>query len=208
MVKKGFEAGPHTMNGVDLPIKSVEASGLSPGGRSEGDIYEDAGDLDFTSSAQEIYLMRVPKALWRTWSQLDADEEIRLGSIRIEGDVEAPKRVCRNIDSAFVNMLTAENQMSLLLSPEVAINRDVPKEYNMQITNVAPGNTFVFTEKDLPGYSNRTKASLRHVQGNGSLPFSQAAPRVGYHDRNRSGQFKVDKSKEWQPYYRRAIPSM
>ena len=97
--------------------------------------------------------------------------------------------------------------MSLLLSPEVAINRDVPKEYIMQVTNIAPGNTFIFTEKDLPGYGGRIKASGRHVQGNGSLPFSKVAPRPVYYDRGKLGQSKIDKNKEWQPYYRRAIPS-
>ena len=95
VVKKDSEAGAYTMNGTDPPIKSdFEAGGLSPGGHSEEDIYEDAGDLDFGCSAQEIYLTRVPKALWKTWSQLDADEEIHLGTVRIEGDVENPKRVC------------------------------------------------------------------------------------------------------------------
>ena len=98
--------------------------------------------------------------------------------------------------------------MSVLLSPEVAINRDVPKEYIMQITNMAPGNTFIFTEKDLPGYGGRTKASDKHVQGKGSLPFSQVAPRPDYYDRSRPGQSRVGKNKEWQPYFRRAIPSM
>ena len=96
MVKKDPEADPHTINGTNLPIKSdAEAEVSSPGVRSEEDIYEDAGDLDFACSAQEVYLTRVPKALWKTWSQLDTDGDIHLGTIRIEGDTETPKRVCQ-----------------------------------------------------------------------------------------------------------------
>ena len=59
----------------------------------DDDIYEDAGDLDFSSAACELYLTRIPKYVWESWSQLDEDEEIRLGTIRVEGSLESPHRV-------------------------------------------------------------------------------------------------------------------
>lgn len=83
-----------TANGADSNIKSEPGSrGVSPGGPSEEDIYEDAGDLDFAHAAQEIYLTRIPKFLWKPWSLLEADEEIHLGTVRVEGDLGKPKRV-------------------------------------------------------------------------------------------------------------------
>ena len=83
-----------TVNGAGLNIKSELGSrGLSPGCPSEEDIYEDAGDLDFTNAAEEVYLTRIPKFLWKSWALLEADEEIHLGTLRVEGDMERPKRV-------------------------------------------------------------------------------------------------------------------
>ena len=44
--------------------------------------------------------------------------------------------------------------MSMLLSPEDAKRRNVPKEYNMHVTNQESINTFLFSEKDLPGFKS------------------------------------------------------
>ena len=96
--------------------------------------------------------------------------------------------------------------MSLMLSPNVATNRMVPKEYNLQVTNKGSLNTFVFTEKDLPGFNNKRKAFNRQVQDESALPFSQAQPRVQFQDRTRGSSSRVDKFKRGQNY-RKAIPS-
>lgn len=199
---------PQTVNGAGSIIKNEsEFRGLSPGGPSEEDIYEDAGDLDFTNAAEEIYLTRIPKFLWKSWSLLEADEEIHLGTVRVEGDLERPERVLPIVIRSPASKLTIIKQMSLLLSPGLSTNHDLPKEYNMQVTNWSPKNTFIFTEKDLPGYNSKAKASSRHVQDSASLPFSQVAPRPGFHDRGKSTFPKYDKNKKWQSYYKRAVPS-
>ena len=59
----------------------------------DDDLYEDAGDLDFTMAAQNVWMSRLPRQLWEHWSQLDDDEEIEIGRVRIEGDVNDLKRV-------------------------------------------------------------------------------------------------------------------
>lgn len=57
------------------------------------DIYEDAGDLDFTSANNNVWLSRLPRSLWEHWSQIDDDEEIEIGTMRIEGEPGDLKRV-------------------------------------------------------------------------------------------------------------------
>jgi transcription initiation factor TFIIF subunit beta len=59
----------------------------------DDDLYEDAGDLDFTAAAQNVWMSRLPRQLWEHWSQLDDDEEIEIGTVRIEGDANDLKRV-------------------------------------------------------------------------------------------------------------------
>ena len=97
--------------------------------------------------------------------------------------------------------------MSLLLSSAISINETVPKEYNMQITNQDTANTFIFSEKDLLGYTNRPKGTARQSQENTLLPLSQAHSRSQHHDRPLRASSRIDKTKKWQPYYRKAIPS-
>ena len=66
-------------------------------GLPDEDIYEDAGDIDFTDANQKMYLMRLPKWLWKTWSELEDDAEIQLGTVRVEGELDNPKRVCSHL---------------------------------------------------------------------------------------------------------------
>ena len=55
------------------------------------DIYEDAGDLDFTHIDPQVWLMRLPKYLWENWSKYPEDEEIKLGTLRLEKVDQAGK---------------------------------------------------------------------------------------------------------------------
>ena len=66
---------------------------VAPALQPDEDIYEDAGDLDFATSSQSLYLTRVPKMLWENWSQLDDDQEILLGTVRVEGPSNQVNRV-------------------------------------------------------------------------------------------------------------------
>ena len=83
-----------TMNGIDGNVKvETPSAAASPGPASDDDIYEDAGDLDFSRAVQGLYLTRIPKYLWESWSTLDDEEEIRIGTVRVEGGLEDVKRV-------------------------------------------------------------------------------------------------------------------
>lgn len=57
------------------------------------DIYEDAGDLEFSQSGQNVWLSRLPRQLWEHWAHLDDDEEVEIGTVRIEGEPGDLKRV-------------------------------------------------------------------------------------------------------------------
>jgi len=63
----------------------------------EEDLYEDAGDLDFTSAGQSVWLSRLPRQLWEHWAHLDDDEEIEIGTMRVEGTPDDIKRVSESL---------------------------------------------------------------------------------------------------------------
>lgn len=79
----------------DVPMikPDPDSKDASLTGIYDDDIYEDAGDLDFSNAAQNVWLSRIPRSLWENWSHIDEEEEIELGTIRIEGDPKDIKRV-------------------------------------------------------------------------------------------------------------------
>ncbi|RDW81660.1 transcription factor IIF subunit TFG2 [Aspergillus mulundensis] len=144
------------------------------------DLYEDDGDLDFASAGQSLWLSRIPRSLWEHWSKLDDDEEIQIGTVRIEGDMKNPKRV------------------SLRLN-ETEETRDIPKDYVLarQTVNAEnllhmTQNTYLFTEKDIPGYENRM------------ITFGETRSAL-YESMKREARRKERKNK-WEPYVRKTIP--
>lgn len=80
---------------ADVNVKS-EAMDLdmpSPYVDEDEDADEDAGDLDFSQAQQQLWLSHLPRSLWEALSKLEDDDEIDLGSIRVEGPEDNPKRV-------------------------------------------------------------------------------------------------------------------
>ena len=80
-----LEPNSQVTNGEQPRMRmETESAPASPSAHSDEDIYEDAGGL---------YLTRIPKFLWETWAKLKDDDEIRLGTIRVEGSSDDLKRV-------------------------------------------------------------------------------------------------------------------
>ena len=93
---KNVKQEPHKASDAvgEIQIKAdPESSTLSPGLSWDDDVYEDAGDVDFDQSVQEVYLSRIPKFLWKTWSHMDDDQEICIGTIRVEAQAGVVRRV-------------------------------------------------------------------------------------------------------------------
>lgn len=104
--------GANVLSGPSPAVKIEPESTIAPSASPlDEDIYEDAGDLDFTEADQKVYLTRLPKILWETWSKLDEDQEIQVGTLRVEGAQGNVKRVR--------NFLL----LSYLLSPQAGVAR-------------------------------------------------------------------------------------
>ena len=65
----------------------------SPYVDDDDDMYEDTGDLDFSQAQQQLWLTTIPKSLWEAVSKLQDDDEIEIGTIRVEGPETNPSRV-------------------------------------------------------------------------------------------------------------------
>jgi transcription initiation factor TFIIF subunit beta len=98
----------------------------------------------------------------------------------------------------------------LFLEKNAINGEDIPMEYDLNITNMEVTNTYVFTEKDMPGYESKMETGVKD-----SDPAIPA--RFIYQNRHRErGRSEIASSgsvsgKSWktnryQPYERKAIP--
>ena len=75
----------------DLDVKKEPAT---PTEQLDDDIYEDAGDLDFSEmNPGSVFLARMPQYLWKTWSEKEDEQDVQIGTIRIEGAMDQPQTV-------------------------------------------------------------------------------------------------------------------
>ena len=93
-----------------------------------------------------------------------------------------------------------------MLASDVKSNDVVPKEYNLQITNETSVNTFIFTERDVPGY-DKLKVQVRQGPKSTTQPFSQAIPRIHVLDRHKPRSTRFEKGRRFHQYHRKAVPS-
>jgi hypothetical protein len=77
----------------DTTIKHEPTDTPSPFPNEDDDMYEDAGDVDFSQVQQQIWLSHVPRTLWEKLSTLQDDDEIEIGRVRVEGPETSPSRV-------------------------------------------------------------------------------------------------------------------
>ncbi|KAF2707489.1 hypothetical protein K504DRAFT_383619 [Pleomassaria siparia CBS 279.74] len=143
------------MNGIkaDPDIKTDPDAGTPSGGYMDDEFYEDTGEMTMPPKGEDkdIWLTRMPKWLYEklaNWDELadlaqgNDDDEIHLGDVLYIPD-PATKRVSKN------------QEMRLFLSDSWRGKTDLPQAYKLEYmkkdANVL-ASTYVFSEKDLPGY--------------------------------------------------------
>lgn len=77
----------------------------------------------------------------------------------------------------------------------------VPVEYDLEVTDKAVQNHFIFSEEDLPGFKAKSKARAEAAAS--GMPASLLRPKNEPQERR-----PYDRRSRYQPYYRKAVPSM
>ena len=89
----------------------------------------------------------------------------------------------------------------MLLSSNIAEHQTIPKEYELDIQNESVKNTFVFTEKDLPGF--KSKSNQKFDPSSANMPSRLVQRKT----EKPAAKKPYDRDKGFQPYFRKAIPS-
>ena len=65
-----------------------------PGYADDDELYEDAGDLDVSNGDRAVWLVKLPQFLAERWKDIDEDEEIVLGTVKVDRNAPDQKTVC------------------------------------------------------------------------------------------------------------------
>lgn len=57
--------------------------GIKHEGDGDDDLYEDAGDLDMLQGETGVWLVKMPKWVMERWHEIDDDEEIQIGTVKV-----------------------------------------------------------------------------------------------------------------------------
>lgn len=161
------------MNGATIPTVKVEhvpsphvkpepGDAMPSPYMDEDDLYEeDAGDLDFSQAQQQLWLSHIPRSLWETWSSLSDDEEIDIGTIRVEGPETEPQRVCP------WHCMTCLSRM-LLTSFSRSVSNYITclsLSYIPKNTHYSPQITIEHASKSLEAHSSSRRKIYRATKG-------------------------------------------
>lgn len=177
----------------DGHIKTELPDTPSPGAVSDtymDDVDVDDPELDFKDSSQPLWVTKLPKHLWETLAKVSDDQEIELGTIRVEGSLDAPQRVSLLLNKTLPFFSDSEQEFLL----------DAPTQRSRRLSY--PGQVFVFSEKNMPGYKPKGNiwdalSDNEHGQGRSTL----------YEDSLRAERRKENKGK-YTPYARKPIPKI
>lgn len=64
-----------------------------PGYADDDELYEDAGDLDVSNGDRAVWLVKLPQFLAERWKDIDEDEEIVLGTVKVDRNAPDQKTV-------------------------------------------------------------------------------------------------------------------
>lgn len=195
------------MSGTQIPTLKVDSGALdahvkledvaSPSPSAVSDTYMDDADLDdpeldFKQAYQNLWLSKLPKHLWETLAKLGDDDEIEIGTIRVEGSMDTPHRVS----------LKLNEKSPLFQSTEKEYILKAPDQSHRRIKR--PGQVMMFSEKDKAGYKKRANVwDNIDEDGNPGQGRSQL-----YENIQKDEKKKENKGKPWQYRPRKPIPKI
>lgn len=178
-------------NASNAHIKVEAPDAASP---AASDAYMDDADvedpdLDFKDASLPLWITKLPRHLWESLATVDDDQEIEIGTIRVEGSLDQPQRIS----------LMLNTTQSFLKDTESEFLLEAPTRHSRRIKY--PGSVFMFSEKNMPGYKPRgnvwDEAENSDDQGRSLL----------YEDSIRAEKRKENRGK-FVPQKRKTIPKI
>ena len=84
----GTETIPQIKPDPDMNSPNIKSELL------DDDMYEDAGDLDLSGGGRPVWLVKLPQFIADRWNELNDDEEITLGVVKLPPQASDEPSVC------------------------------------------------------------------------------------------------------------------
>lgn len=142
-------------------VKMEDASFIKPDpdatemqdGLEDDGAYEDTAELELPKDLDNASLIRIPPQLHERWLQADFQVQTVIGTVR---------RYKRS------------GRQKIMLNPSLSQHQNLAKTYDMETTDAAVTNTYVFSERDLPGYKKGAQRNKPVQEGaNGKIDKNQ-----------------------------------
>ncbi len=171
-----------------MNVKMEDASSPSAISDTYMDDADDDPELNFDEVNQLLWTSKLPKYLWEVLAKANDDEEIELGTIRLEGAFNNPDRISLMLNDG--PMFTEIEKEYILKKPALQKKR-------------RPGQVLMFSEKNKPGYKQRANVwDQLDEDGNMGQGRSQL-----YEQTLRDEKRRENKGK-YTPYVRKPIPKI
>ncbi|KAK6336317.1 hypothetical protein TWF696_001879 [Orbilia brochopaga] len=198
-IKVEDEGKPPAIKSENVTMEDAPFSAASPM-TDDDEQFEDAGDLDMTKGNVVAWLVKMPDFLLENWHKIDDDEEIHLANIRVFHNT-ANSTASSSSTPGLNNDPAGQPQEKLkLVLTDSKYNAGIPQKFDMVVTDRNVRNTFVFTEKDMPGFENKARGV--GADGQPIIPSRLLQP-----EKPQDRKFpKGNNNKKFTPFFRKAIP--
>ncbi|KAK5073863.1 hypothetical protein LTS08_002037 [Lithohypha guttulata] len=126
----------------DHNVKMEDVNSPSAASEQYADDVEDDPELNTENAHKILWMSKLPKYLWEALENANDDDEIEIGTIRVEGAFDNPERVSLMLNNA-QNFQSLEKEY--VLKKQTGPTRKIKR----------PGQVLMFSEKNKPGYKPR-----------------------------------------------------
>jgi transcription initiation factor TFIIF subunit beta len=154
------------MNGIKAdPDVKMDPDGATPGsGYMDDEFFEDTGEMTLPKddTERDVWLTRIPEWLyeavskWEDLAQGNDNDQIQIGEV---------------LAFATTSGIDKTKPMRVFLNDRWRQKAALPSAFQLdpaQVTDTLLGNTYVFTEKDLPGYKGNAYGNFNRGGGQGN----------------------------------------
>jgi transcription initiation factor TFIIF subunit beta len=142
------------MNGIKAdPDIKMDPDAITPSGSGymDDDFYEDTGELQLPQkgSEKDVWLTRIPQWLYEAvskWEDItdgNENDQMVIGEVLCMPDPNRPGQIKKDAP------------IRMILNNRSIVEKQLPQAFDLTMSKAEPdtlGNTYIFTEKDLPGY--------------------------------------------------------
>lgn len=171
-------------------VKMEDVSSPSAASEQFMDDADDDPELSTEDATKTLWMSKLPKHLWEVLAKAGDDDEIEIGTIRVEGSFENPERVSLMLNQSPV---FSEMEKEYVLKKQTGLRKRSKRN----------GQVMMFSEKNRPGFKQRA-----NVWDNIDEDGNPGQGRSQLYEQALKDEKKKENKGKFTPYQKRPIPKI